>query len=425
MVPPERSEETVVLLASPPRAVRELQNFTVLTVVTLSTILVLAAPAGASAKTPPTAVPTGTSSAVTARSSTPPPGAVVIGVDDNAKKIVAESPAGSSFILASGTHELFSVIPLPGDAFYGQPGTVLDGEHTELTAFKVPHDGTADDVQIIGAGPSSPLVVENYGKSSHSQVGAIQSNSQTPTPLYSNGWWLQWVEVTGSSSRGISVSDDMVIFQCQVVSNARLGIGGGGNGITIDQSTVSGNGLTVNRLGWEAGGIKTVASNVLIERNVIDGNGAPGIWTDGGATNVVATQNTLQSNRYGIRFEISHDVTATRNIISNSQQQSVLVIASSDVTVRANILKDNFGGIIVGGVGTVNKTGIHLDDVTVSHNTVIDSGATGLHQTPPAGSVIHFDYDRFVGGHLQWDGHGITLPALQALGQERHGGWSK
>lgn len=423
MVPPERSEETVVLLASPPRAVRGLQNFAIPTVVAFCTFLAIAIPAGASAQTTFTSTPAGTSATVTARSSTPPPGAVVIGVDDNAKRIVATSPAGTSFILASGTHELFSVIPLPGDAFYGQPGTVLDGADTVLTAFKVPHGGTANDVQIIGASRASPLVIENYGRSSHSQVGAIQSNSQTPTPLYSSGWWLQWVEVTGSSSRGISVSDGMVIFQCQVVSNARLGIGGGGNGVTIDQSTVSDNGLTVNRLGWEAGGIKTVASNVLIERNTINGNGAPGIWTDGGATNVVATQNTLRSNRYGIRFEISHSVTATRNTISNSQQQSVLVIASSDVTVSGNIIRNNFGGIIVGGVGTVNKTGIHLDDVTVSHNTIINSGATGLHQTPPAGTVVHFDYDRFVGGHLQWDGHGVSLPALQAMGQERHGRW--
>jgi parallel beta-helix repeat protein len=425
MVPPERSEETVVLLASLPRAVRELQNFAVPAGVAFCTILAVAAPAGASPKTAPTPIPTGTVATITARSSTPPSGAVVIGDDDNAKKIVATSPAGTAFILASGTHEFFSVIPLPGDSFYGQAGTVLDGEHAELTAFKVPHGGTADDVQVIGASPSSPLVVEDYGKSSHSQVGAIQSNSQTPTPLYSSGWWLQWVEVTGSSSRGISVSDDMVIFQCQVVSNARLGIGGGGNGVTIDESTVSDNGLTVNRLGWEAGGIKTVASNVLIEHNTIDGNGAPGIWTDGGATNVVAMQNTLRSNRYGIRFEISHDVTATRNTISESEQQSVLVIASSDVTVSANTLTNNFGGIIVGGVGTVNKTGIHLDDVTVSHNTIVNSGATGLHQTPPDGTVIHFDYDQFVGGHLQWDGQGISLSALQAKGQERHGRWKQ
>ena len=93
--------------------------------------------------------------------------------------------------------------------------------------------------------------------------------------------------------------------------------------------------------------------------------------------------------------------------------------------MRVPPITNNFGGIIVGGVGTVNKTGIHLDEVMVSHNTIVNSGATGLHQTPPDGTVIHFDYDQFVGGHLQWDGQGISLSALHAKGQELHGPWKQ
>ena len=187
---------------------------------------------------------------------------------------------GTSFILTSGTHQLFSVIPLPGDALNGQPGTVLDGEHTVLTAFKVPHGGTADGVQIIGASPSSPLVVEDYGKNSHSQVGAIQSNSQTPTPRP----FQRSLAPVGGGDRQLLTGDLGVRRHGHLpvpgrVERTARGIGGGGNGVTIDQSTVSDNGLTVNRLGWEAGGIKTVASNVLIEHDTISGNGAPGIWT--------------------------------------------------------------------------------------------------------------------------------------------------
>ena len=151
----------------------------------------------------------------------------------------------------------------------------------------------------------------------------------------------------------------------------------------------------------------------------------PGIWTDGGATDVVARDNLITGNRFGVRVEISDRVVVASNAVSQSSQQAILVIASSHVAVVGNSLLDNFGGIIVGGVGTVNKTGIHLDHVAVSGNRVVDSGATGLHQTPPAGTVITFDHDHFVGGHLQWDGHGITLGALQALGEERHGSFRK
>ncbi len=371
-------------------------------------------------------VPPGTQPNVTAQPGTPPAGAVVITDDANAKQLVKREPPGTSFVIASGTHMLFSVIPQAGDRFYAQPGAVLDGAHIAITAFKPPHGATADNVAIIGSSAADPLVIEDYGKSQHSQTGAVQTNSQSPAPgVYSTGWWLQWVEVTGSSSRGISLSNDMVVLQCKVIDNDRLGIGGGGNGVTIVDSVVSDNGLHVAHKGWEAGGIKTIADNVLIADDQIDGNGAPGIWTDSGATDVAALNNHLSGNTYGVRVEISHDVTIAANTIVNSAQQSVLVIASSDVTVRANALDGNFGGIIVGGVGRYNKTGIHLDDVYVDNNSVVDSGATGLHQTPPAGTTIQFDYDHFVGGHLQWDGHRITLSELQALGQERHGTWAQ
>lgn len=380
----------------------------------------------AAGTTPATvAAPLGTEPDATPISSTPPPGAILIGDGDNAEKIVRHLPAGSAFVLASGVHPLFSVIPLDGDRFFAQPGAVLDGGHAVLTAFKVPHGGTADNVQILGASRSQPLIIENYGKVPHSQVGAVQTNSQTPIPVYSSGWWLQWVEVTGSSARGISLSNDMVVLQCAVVGNGRLGIGGAGSGATIIDTTISQNGLAVARRGWEAGGIKATGANVLITRDRINDNGAPGIWTDGGASNVVIQGNQLTGNRFGIRIEISDHVTLASNSITQSQQQAILVIASSNVTVMKNSLSSNFGGIIVGGVGTVNKNGIHLDRVRVTGNSVINSGASGLHQTPPPGTVISFDNDHFVGGHLQWDGHGISLSSLQALGQERHGSWTK
>jgi parallel beta-helix repeat protein len=355
-------------------------------------------------------------------SSTAPAGAVLITDTTNAKRIVDREPPGTSFVIASGTHPLFSVIPLAGDRFYAQPGAVLDGQYTAITAFKPPHGGTADDVAVIGSSEADPLVIEDYGKSHHSQTAAVQTESQSPAPgVYSTGWWLQWVEVTDNSSRGISVSDDMVVLQCKVVGNDRLGIGGGGDGVTITGSLVADNGLYVSDKGWEAGGIKTVADDVLIKDNQINGNGAPGIWTDSGATNVDALDNHLSGNRYGVRVEISNHVSVAGNTIANSQQQSVLVIASQNVTVHANTITGNFGGIIVGGVGRYNKTGIHLNDVYVNDNNVVDSGATGLHQTPPPGTVIRFDYDHFVGGHLQWDGHRVTLDQLQAMGEERHG----
>jgi parallel beta-helix repeat protein len=428
MVRPGQSEEFRVVPPAPPaKEFRALHTEAVsLAVLALlgALFLVGGSPADASKPSPP--VPAGTQMNVTPISSTPPTGAVLIGVAANAKRLVDKSPPGTAFVISAGTHSLFSVIPQPGDRFFAQAGAVLDGAHTAITAFKPPHGGTADNVEVIGASRADPLVIENYGRSQHSQTGAIQTFSQSPAPgVYSTGWWVQWVEVTGSSSRGMSVSNHMVVLQCRIVDNDRLGIGGGGNGITIDDTVVSDNGIDVTRKGWEAGGIKTVADNVLIENDEIDGNGAPGIWTDSGATNVVAVGNHLSGNTYGVRVEISNQVRLAQNTIVKTAQQSILVIASQNVTVTANTIEDNFGGIIVGGVGRYNKTGIHLNRVFVNHNHIADSGATGLHQVPPAGTVIRFDYDDYVGGHLQWFGHRVTLSQLQALGQERHGTWTR
>jgi hypothetical protein len=358
-------------------------------------------------------------------SSVPPKGAVSIGTNADAQQIVNDAPAGSNFVLASGVHQLFTVIPKGGDSFYGRPGTILNGDHIEVSAFRPPRAMTVDGIRIIGSSLKNPLVIENYGKSHTSQVAAVQSNSESTTPpLYSSGWRLQWVEVTGSSSRGISLSDQMVIVGCKIVGNDRLGIGGGGNGITISDNTISGNGLSVARRGWEAGGVKTVADRVLISGNDISGNGAPGVWTDAGASNVEVLDNQFSADRYGVRVEISRNVTVTGNVFNDMTQQSVLVLASDAVTVDRNSLSGNFGGIIVGGVGTKGPGGLQLGDVTISDNSIVDSGTTGLHQTPLPGMVISFDGDHFVHEHLQWDGHGVTFAALQALGQEIHGTWS-
>jgi len=366
--------------------------------------------------------PPGTTSELRARASTPPRHATVITTADGAGALVSHAPPGTSFVISSGIHPKFSVVPRPGDRFFAQPGAILDGQHAVPSAFKPPRAQAVNGVMVIGASASRPLVVENYGTSPRSQVAAIQSNSEATTPpTYSSGWWVQWVEVTGDSSRGVSLSDHMSVLDCRVVDNARLGIGGGGQGITIEHDVVSNNGLTVARRGWEAGGIKTVGHDVLIADNEISGNGAPGVWTDGGASHVTIAANTLATNRFGVRVEISSHVDVVGNSITQSEQQAVLVVSSQAVNVRGNDIGSNFGGIIVGGVGREGPGGIHLNDVNVSDNSIVDSGTTGLHQPVPPGTVIEFDNDHYLGEHFQWGGHGIKFPDLQALGQETHG----
>ena len=279
---------------------------------------------------------------------------------------------------------------------------------------------------IIGHSSSNPLIIADYGSGPDSQIGAVQTSSGAgkTTAVRSSGWVLQWVEVTRSASRGISLSDDMTIFGCRIVFNGRLGIGGGGTGITISHSVISENGIDATRQGWEAGGVKTVGSRVKVEDDVINGNGAAGVWTDSGAEAISVVNNTLSGNAIGVHIEISKGVSVSGNAIARSTMQSVLVVASSGVSVSGNRIHDNHGGIIVGGVHREGPDGITLENVSVSGNSVADSGVTGVTQPLLTGMTVHFDRDHFIRERLTWEGRLVTFQGLQALGQEMNGTFS-
>jgi parallel beta-helix repeat protein len=346
--------------------------------------------------------------------------------NSNIQAVVNAYPDGAAFLLTTGLYNGFTVTPKAGDRFYADPGVILDGGNRLDSAFRGPPRGAVDGVELIGASPANPLVIQHYGTKSHSQIAAVQTSSQTSGgPVYGNDWRLQWVEVTSNLARGISLSNQMLVVDCQISSNGRLGIGGGGSGVTLAGNVVNDNGVGVAHKGWEAGGIKTVARNVLIDDNTIAGNGAPGIWTDSGATNVTIRQNHLSSNWFGMQIEISRNVSITANEISNSQQQAILVVASDGVRISNNSISDNHQGIIIGGSTRTGPAGIRLGNVQVDHNTLDDTGGNGLHQPVLSGTKISFDWDHYVGSHVQWNGSPVTFARLQAMGQELHGTFDK
>jgi Right handed beta helix region len=356
-------------------------------------------------------------------SSTPPPGAVTIPVGGDAAEIVRSAPAGTSFVITTGVHADFDVTPLSGDHFYGQAGAVLDGGHAVVSAFGVASRALGNDVWIVGASPTAQLVIQNYGSNPLSQTGAIAASTSGSPGLHSSGWQVQWVTVTGDASRGISLGDSMVVVACTVTANGRLGIGGGGSGITIADNVITANGVGAAKTGFEAGGIKTVGSDVTVLANQITGNGAPGVWTDGGATNVTLQANTIAGNTLGVQIEISQQVTVQQNAIDGSTQQGVLVVASHDVSVTANSLNGNGGGVLIGGVNRTGPGGITLGAVTVSANTVTGPGVTGLHQVAPP-DTVQFSGNHYTGTKLQWQGKSTTFAQWQALGQDPTGTWT-
>src|SRR4051794_8331757 len=54
---------------------------------------------------------------------------IVIVPGESIQAKVDANPAGTTFLLKTGTHVRQSVVPKTGDVFRGEPGTVLDGQN--------------------------------------------------------------------------------------------------------------------------------------------------------------------------------------------------------------------------------------------------------------------------------------------------------
>ena len=80
------------------------------------------------------------------RSSPALPAGVLVAVGASLQAAVDASPAGTSFVLASGVHRVQSVRPKDGNVFTGQPGAVLNGARL-VTAFGVEGSGWFADGQ--------------------------------------------------------------------------------------------------------------------------------------------------------------------------------------------------------------------------------------------------------------------------------------
>jgi parallel beta-helix repeat protein len=306
----------------------------------------------------------------------------------------------TAFVISSGVHDLFSVMPKSGDSFYAQPGAVLDGDGSTPSAFAAfGNDGEADDVTVVGASSNQLLVIENYNDGQEAQLGTVQTGQ---SKVWASGWRLQWVDIADSYSRSISTSNGMVIVGCYIHDSGRLGIGGGGSNIVIEGNAIDDNGFNVPPdTVQEAGGIKTVAQDITIVGNSIENNDAPGIWTDVDATNVTIEGNHIVGNKLGIHIEISHSVTIRENQIDDNLKPGIEISASNNVTITDNNLRADNGGI----VGNEPDRGSGPDGprilnyLTVTGNVIINSGSSGVTTLPP-GSFVKFKNNKFIHSQL-------------------------
>jgi hypothetical protein len=324
-------------------------------------------PAGEPSGPPPTPAPTTTSTTTTTRAPTTTTtvaptttaaaspaarcttsGAVPIGVDDNAQRVVGAHGAGTTYLVKTGTHrQNFSVQPKSGDSFCGEPGAVLDGGRTLATAFS----GGATDVTL------DSVTVRDYAPAR--QGAAIQPES------HASGWVVRNVSALHNAWAGLLVADNMRILGGHYNDNDQLGIGGNAatgillDGLDSDPGTFDGPELARNHTLhasclWEAGGMKWDVGQVTIRNAYVHDNDCRGLWADINAHGAVIEHNLIEHNlAEGIFYEISQDAVIRYNqvyrngFVANGWywDAGITVNASFNVEVYGNRLSGNYNGI--------------------------------------------------------------------------------
>jgi hypothetical protein len=298
----------------------------------------------------------------------PPGDAVEVdpGVVGDLREKTKESPAGTTFWLAPGTHtlgdgEYDSVTPKDGNTYLGAPGAILDGKRVNKYAFI----GDATTVTIRGLTvrgfdpPQNEGVVnhdsgdgwliedntleKNAGAAlmsgSHQRVrgNCLRDNGQYGINAYKDGDLtdivLQGNEITGNNT------DD---WESKVEG---CGCTGGVKFWAVDKADVRGNWVHDNRgTGLWA---DTNNNDFLIEGNLIENNDGPAITYEI-SYNAVIRANTMRRNNLveGRKFAAEGDSFPSSAVyLSESGGEPRISARTKKIDVYDNVMIDNWSGI--------------------------------------------------------------------------------
>jgi parallel beta-helix repeat protein len=394
---------------------------------------------------PPTPTPTPTPA--------PTPTGIRVLPGQSIQAAVDANPAGTTFILATGTHTGQSVIPKDNDTFRGELGTVLDGQNVTPYAF----NGYTGSRWVNGV-TIRTLTVTRYAPSA--QMGAIRGIDYDGAHATS-GWTLDSVEVSYSKNLGVKVGNRWRVLRSNLHHNGTINIGGSGVGILVDGTRVTdGNTGCPNNPGFESGGSKFSGTDSLIVRNsTFSSNCGPGLWLDIENKNYLLERNTVEDNyREGIVTEISYAGVIRNNAVNRNGwpvdpfrgngwgwDAGIGIHASSDVEVYGNTLVENFNGIILlqqnrgtGSTGLpylVQNANVHDNTITqrVGPSNQDGGWAAGAVQDVSDNAVFtsrnnHFTHNTYTLGSnpapFAWLNGGRTAAQWKGYGQDVTGSFA-
>ncbi|MFB9929452.1 right-handed parallel beta-helix repeat-containing protein [Amycolatopsis halotolerans] len=302
---------------------------------------------------------------------TAPAGAVPVDpavVDDLSTK-TKNSPAGTTFWLAPGTHRLSDdeyaqVQPKDGDVYLGAPGAVFDGHKKNRYAF---------------AGPAKDVRLESFtvrGFTAPRDEGVVNHDSAP-------GWVIQHLTVQDNDGAGLMAGPKQQILDSCLRRNGQYGLNAYSGNAVVTGLVLRGTEITGNNTGnWESkvpecgctGGMKFWAvDGADVVGNWVHDNRGTGLWADTNNNDFLIEGNLIENNdSAAIIYETSYnaiirDNTFRRNnlldgrahadrgdpfpaatiYISESGGEPRLKARTSNLEISGNVLQDNWNGIIL------------------------------------------------------------------------------
>jgi hypothetical protein len=329
---------------------------------------------------------------------------------------VDANPAGTTFVLKTGTHRRQNVSPKEGSTFIGEPGTVLDGENSTEFAFS----STVDNVTIRN------VVVTRYTPPAH--YGAIEAVWD-----HARGWVVEDCEVSYNQWAGIRIGHDGIVRRCHVHHNGEFGLGGTADNGLIEDNEVSYNNTGGHDPDFAASGMKFISSEGLVVRNnYVHHNWGFGIWYDIDHNNGLIEGNLSEYNsRAGIHYEISYNGIIRNNIVRGGDSAGIVVSNAPNVEVYGNIVEDNAHGIrgIDANRGSGKYGPYTLKDLWVHDNTISlpqgNNGIWGETSSTYTSNNNRFDRNTYRNAHTNnpfwWKGQHVSWNAWQSDGQDPNG----
>jgi hypothetical protein len=302
----------------------------------------------ATTTTSPVAITTGTAGLISKPGPSPeircPAGAVDILPGQSIQAKIDAYANGTTFCLRAGRHTPTTAYldPSPGDAFIGEFGAILDGQHLRAMSFSVRYGPRPVTVKN--------LIIENFTR--HGIEGA-------------GGWTIENNEARYNGGDGILLGS--VNRSNYVHHNDHGGMvsGFGQSGIVVENNEIAFNNTDSIRDELDAGGKMVAVQGIDYRHNWIHDNYATGIYCDINCYGLNIHHNLVERNaKVGIEVEISYDSEIHDNVLRGNglvdarcaegircfftDMGGILAFDSSNVRVYRNTVEDANGHGIVG-----------------------------------------------------------------------------